>query len=848
MDVMSLAAKISLDSHGFTSALGKSLSAFKSFGTKIGSMAKNVGKVAAAGLAVIGGSMTAIGASAVKEGLTFDKAMSQVAATLGKTTEDIKELSDFARKMGAETAFSATEAAEALNYMALAGYDSEKSMRMLPTVLNLAAAGNMDLARASDMVTDAQSALGLSLEESEALVDQMAKTSSKTNTSVEQLGDAMLTVGGTAKMMKGGTAELNAVLGVLADNGIKGSEGGTALRNVMLALSSPTKKAATALKQLGVNVYDAEGNMKDIPTIMAELNAAMSGMSQQERTKYISQIFNKRDLKSVEALLGTTSDRWAELNDEIANSGGAAAQMAETQLDNLAGDITKLKSAASEAKLKISDMITPKARRLIQNLTTLVQRVSTAFGERGLTGAIHEAKYAIREMIADFLGLDKGSSWNKVGRTIGKKFINGIKNLFKNTKESLRNLLWLGNDASWADIGKKIIKKIKRNARIGIAQLLNMDHPYGTTWGEIGKKILDGLTSYFKNGGSFLKKLILGKGYSDKATWMDVGVKISQWISNAFSSNGLITQFLKNLLSKAQMFAQIAGQFIKGIAEWVSKPESIAIIVDIIKNFINALVEAAPHIIQALIKIVTDPQIWDAILKLLSALGEALVDGIFGKGTVKSIRKALGIRTQGEITGVDIMDMYTKWGMKFSQWKLYEAKGDTEKQNKLEAEWNDYIQGVFNKIGYDPSYYNDWIDMFGFDEMKQAFEDVGGDQKKFVEVFGKSITDFQASVDKFGKDVNDDGSHAKGLYTVPFDDYKARLHRGEMVLTKSQARKYREGAGGGFNMTGLKEDIVGAIQSGMASAYVNAIFNDRQVGTSANRYTGYKMDAGRFRR
>ena len=214
--------------------------------------------------------------------MDFDKAMSQVAATMGKSVDEISDLREFAIEMGSTTAFSATQAAEGLNYMALAGYSAEQSMKMLPTVLNLAAAGNIELAAASDMVTDAQSALGLTTQETVDLVDQMAKASSTTNTSVAQLGEAMLTIGGTAKMMKGGTEELAQVLGLLADNGIKGSEGGTALRNMLLSLSAPTSQAAAELDKLNLDVFDANGNMRSMQDIVGDLGTALSGMTDEE--------------------------------------------------------------------------------------------------------------------------------------------------------------------------------------------------------------------------------------------------------------------------------------------------------------------------------------------------------------------------------------------------------------------------------------------------------------------------------------------------------------------------------------------------------------------------------------
>ena len=322
--------------------------------------------IAGAAVAVLGAKILEIGQNAITTGMDFDESMAQVAATMGVTVDEVDNLRQFAQKMGETTAFSASQSADALNYMALAGYDAETSMRVLPTVLNLAAAGSMDLARASDMVTDAQSALGLSVDEAEVMVDQMAKTSSKTNTSVEQLGDAFLTVGGTAKTLKGGTAELAQMLGLLADNGVKGSEGGTALRNVILSLSAPTDKAAKAIESLGIQVFDAEGNMRAMPDIFNDMNDAMGNLTQEEKTNVLNDIFNKVDLKSVNALLGTSAERFDEVASAIDDAQGSAEAMANTQLDNLAGDVTLLESATEGFFIAVSDKLAPSLRDLAQ--------------------------------------------------------------------------------------------------------------------------------------------------------------------------------------------------------------------------------------------------------------------------------------------------------------------------------------------------------------------------------------------------------------------------------------------------------------------------------------------------
>ena len=223
-------------------------------GFKIG--ISNLGSIAKAGMAAVTtavtaatGAISALGGYSISVGKDFESSMAQVIATMGITKDTIQDgvnsydlLKESAAAAGESTVFSASEAADALNYLALAGYDAAKAADALPAVLNLAAAGGMDLAYASDLATDAMAALGIEAT-SENLTrfgDEMAKTASKANTNVSQLGEAILTVGGTAQSLAGGTVELNAALGVLANRGIKGAEGGTHLRNMILSLSAPT--------------------------------------------------------------------------------------------------------------------------------------------------------------------------------------------------------------------------------------------------------------------------------------------------------------------------------------------------------------------------------------------------------------------------------------------------------------------------------------------------------------------------------------------------------------------------------------------------------------------------------
>ena len=345
----------------------------------VGNGITNVGKK----VSVVSAAVTGMGIASVKTAADFESSMSQVQATMGITKDSMSNvngesvntmeaLSDLAKQMGSETAFSASECAEALNYLALAGYDTQEMVDTLPTVLNLAAAGNIDLASASDMVTDAMSALGMETSEADTMVDQMAKTASSTNTSVSQLGEGILTIGATAKSIKGGTAELNTALGILANNGIKGAEGGTHLRNVILSLQNPTDKAAACMEQLGVDVYDSQGNMRSLNDILGDLNTSMEGMTSAEKTNIISSIFNKTDLSSVNALLSNTGETWDSLQNSITNSAGAAQQMADTQLDNLSGQLTILKSALEGLAISIGEALMPMVKNIVSKIQGFV--------------------------------------------------------------------------------------------------------------------------------------------------------------------------------------------------------------------------------------------------------------------------------------------------------------------------------------------------------------------------------------------------------------------------------------------------------------------------------------------
>ena len=320
--------------------------------------------------------------AAVETGSSFEASMSQVAATMGMTAEEVENgseaytlLADAAKKCGKETMFSASQAGEALNYLALAGYDAEKAAATLPKVLDLAAAGGLDLAYASDLVTDSMAAMNMETDKLDNYIDQMAKTSQKSNTSVAQLGEATLVCAGTVSLAGQSLETMNTELGILANNGIKGAEGGTHLRNIILSLSAPTDNAAAAMENLGLEIEDSQGNMRDLNDILIDMNAAMAGMSSVEKTKLINKIFNKTDIASVNALLKGTGEEFDNLYKEINNCSGAAKNMAETLNNNLKGKVTILQSALEGLGISAYELFDDTMKDAVDGATDAVGRL-----------------------------------------------------------------------------------------------------------------------------------------------------------------------------------------------------------------------------------------------------------------------------------------------------------------------------------------------------------------------------------------------------------------------------------------------------------------------------------------
>ena len=407
-----------------TEALGgEAESAGKSAGSKLGSIVGGTMKtVAATGIAAIGTATAAIGAfgkEAVSTGMNFDSAMSQVAATMGMTTEDIKKNKDGvgdtfdalrakAEEMGAATNFSASEAAEGLNILAMSGFSATDSMNMIEDVLHLAAAGGMEMASAAGYISGAMKGFNDETKDSGYYADLMAKGATLANTSVSQLGEAMASGAAGAAAYSQSQESMTVALLRLAEQGEVGSAAGTALSAAMKNLYTPTNQAKKALAELGVVAFDATtGKARDFNDVVNELDAALSGYTEEQQAAYKSTIFGIQGLDAYNKMTVTGIEKqneWTAALAAASDGAGEASKQYETMTDNLQGDIDIFNSALDSFKIAVSNKITPTIREFVGSASEGISTVTGAFKEGGLEAAMGAAGDWLSGMVGKITG------------------------------------------------------------------------------------------------------------------------------------------------------------------------------------------------------------------------------------------------------------------------------------------------------------------------------------------------------------------------------------------------------------------------------------------------------------
>lgn len=343
------------------------------------------GKLVAAGdtiagagkkMSVLSAAVVGIGAAAVQTTAEFDAAMSKVAAVSGAAGDELEALRDKAREMGERTKFSASEAAEAMNYMAMAGWKTEDMLSGLDGIMNLAAASGEDLATTSDIVTDALTAFGLTASDSGHFADILAAASSNANTNVSMMGETFKYCAPIAGALGFSAEDTAEAIGLMANAGIKSTQAGTALRTIMNNLTGEIKICGASLGETTIATTNADGSMRDLSDILADCRTAFAGLSESEKANTAEALVGKNAMSGFLALMNAGEQDVQKLSSAIANCNGSAASMAEIMQDNLSGQITILKSQLQELAISFGEMLMPLIRKIVSAVQSFVDRLN----------------------------------------------------------------------------------------------------------------------------------------------------------------------------------------------------------------------------------------------------------------------------------------------------------------------------------------------------------------------------------------------------------------------------------------------------------------------------------------
>ena len=569
--------------------------------SSLGKFGKVVGGIALAAAAVTAG----IAAKGLKDFADFDAKLQESVAIMGDVSSVMRDdMAEAAKLVGLNTKFSAEEAAESFYFLASAGLTASESIAALPQVAAFAQAGMFDMATATDIVTDAQSALGLSSDDAAEnfenltrVTDVFVKAATLGNTSVEQLGAAMTSKAATALTVLGKSVEEGAAaLTVFADQGIKGERAGTLLTNTLNGLVKQSQKSPGAFEELGVAVFDADGDMRNMADIVGDLETGLEGMSVEAQSAALSQLgFGEQTKEGISALLGN-SEALAEYEEALKNAGGTAEEVAAKQMDSLTGDMILLNSAFANASLVIGEAFEPAARGLVGALTPIVKELTPLLAE--ILDDLAPKIERVAENISEFvIALSSGE---------------GRADLFQNISDSIKNFFTGGG---------------LKDALLAFNQFRF----------DLIKSILDALPGILEGFVKVLPLVIAFLANEFIPTLIDQFVMISTELVRVLADAlPMIIQAIADtipgiLAALSEMLPVILERLLTFLPELLNAAlaifssliEAISII---IPDLINTIVELLPQIIETLLAML--PQLIESALELFNGLLTALIETI----------------------------------------------------------------------------------------------------------------------------------------------------------------------------------------------------------------------------
>ena len=612
---------------------------------------------------------TAIGgvaAASVTVAANFEQQMSKVQAISGATAEDTDRLTESARQWGRDTKYSATEAGEAFEYMALAGWKTDDMLEGIGGILNLAAASAMDLGTASDIVTDYLTAFGLSAKDAGKFADEMAYAMSHSNTTTEALGEAYKNCAATAASMGYSVEETTAVLMTMANAGVKGGEAGTALNAIMTRLATDTKGCATELSKYGVEVYDAQGNMNSLSSILTGVRGVWNNLTDEQQANLAKTIAGTNQFSALQTIMSGLSDEaiasgmsFSDYSEALQNCDGTASDMAATMQDNLLGRLTQLKSKLEDVGITIGNSLMPFMEKAVAKIGELAdkfaslspQQQETILKIAGVVAALGPLLTITGKAITVSGQISKG-----VGKVVGK-------------------LAEMGTTAGGATGGMSVLKgaltAITSPVGIAIAAIAGITAVVVTLWKtneDFRNKITEiwnRIKSVFTEFGQHITDKLNSLGFDFenfgevvKAIWEGFCNVLAPIIEGVFNNIAIFIETTLNVITGVfDLFVSLftgdwsgAWDAVKGIFEsvWNGLKEYIGNILNTIKGVVDAflgLFGTSWDEVWNSIK-TTFENIWNGIVSFFSGI----LDGIVN--TVTTVWTAISTTISDVLTGI----------------------------------------------------------------------------------------------------------------------------------------------------------------------------------------------------
>lgn len=614
IDVGTAVGYLLLDTKGFQSGFSSAMKDMKTFQDESATVSDKFSAMGSA-LTSVGGTLTksvtlplvGVGAAVMKVGSDFEAQMSRVQAISGATGDELKALTDQAIDLGATTAFSAGEAAEGMENLASAGFNTQEIISAMPGLLDLAASSGAELGTASEIAASAIRGFGLAASDAGHVADVFAEAAARTNAQTEDMGEAMKYIAPVAKAMGQSLEETAAAVGIMSDAGIKGSQAGTSLRSALSRLAKPTEVMLTKMGELGLSFYDAQGNMLPLNGIIEQLETNMAGLTQEQRNNALITLFGQESLSGMLALMERGPEELRALTESFEDCDGAAAEMAETMLDNTKGSVEEMMGSIETLAIRLQQVMAPAVTAVVQKITEFVNKLSSLSPET-------------LQMIVTIAGVV--AALGPLLLIIGK------------LSSAIGSIISLVGGAGGLSA---VLTALTGPIGIVIAAIAALVTAWVTDFGGIREKtaeIFEAIKSVFTTAWEFISNL-----------WNENFLNIQNIAQTVWSNIELIFSTAFNLISNVfQIFAALfQGDWDRA---WNLVKEGASLIWETIKtlfsNFLNLLVDTLIHIGVRLLQAAKDTfnkvkegfqNVWDAIKTWFSEVVNDPVNTIKGIGS-----------------------------------------------------------------------------------------------------------------------------------------------------------------------------------------------------------------------